>query len=144
MGHSRTGHRPRRIRSLGTWLASALLIGMQLAVPVAQAAPISSAAAPAAVPAAPTSTVTLAVQAARTEPLADIGPVTIGQDVTAYKFMINLDNTGETVTRNADAGPDCSAWLDAAHTTPNPAYPGSCKWTSIAGLASSAPVAAQG
>ena len=144
MGHSRFGHRPT-FRFLGTWLASALLIGTQLAVPVAQAAPISSAAAPATDPAAPTSTITLAVIAARTEPRAFGGAgVTKGDAVPAYTWMINEDNTGTTVTRNANPGSACSAWLDAAHTQPNPAYPGSCTWTSIAGLASSAPVVAQG
>ncbi len=36
------------------------------------------------------------------------------------------------------------AWMDAAHTTPNPDYPGSCNWSSISGLETNAPVVAQG
>ncbi len=159
MGHSRTGHRPRTLRFLGIWLASVAMIVTQLAAPVAQAAPINTAAAtPAAAPAAPTSTITFAVKAARTELNAfDGAPRTAlpadpavptgvkeGDPVTAYKWIVNEDNTGQNTTRNADPGSACSAWLDAAHTAPNPNYPGSCKWTSIAGLASSAPVAAQG
>ena len=114
-------------------------------MPVAQAAPITTAAAPAAAPAAPTSTIKLAVKAARTEPRALGGAgVTEGDPVATYKWIINKDNTGQNTARNANPGGDCSAWLDAAHTQPNTAYPDSCTWTSIAGLASSAPVAAQG
>ncbi len=145
MGHSRFGQRHRTLRFLGIWLASAAMIVTQLAVPVAQAAPITTAAAPAAAPAAPTSTIKLAVKAARTEPRALGGAgVTEGDPVATYKWIINKDNTGQNTARNANPGGDCSAWLDAAHTQPNTAYPDSCTWTSIAGLASSAPVAAQG
>ncbi len=140
MEHSRSGRSRRTLRFLGMWVASALLVSTQLALPVA-AAPAATTAAPQAAPTAPTNTITLAVRAARTEPLAG---VTIGDAVTTYKWMVNEDNTGSTTTRNANPGSDCSAWLDAAQTSPNPAYPGSCTWTSIAGLASSAPVVAQG
>ncbi len=94
---------------------------------------------------AATNTVTLRVESARTEPRALGGHgVTAGDAITAYKWMINLDNTGSNTTRDAKPGSPCSAWTNAAHTTPNAAYPGSCSWTSIAGLASSAPVVAQG
>ncbi len=158
MEHSRTVRRPRTLRLLGMWVASAALIVTQLAVPAAQAAPITTAAAQAAAPAAQTSTIKLAVTSARTElralggssrttlpadPAVPTG-VKVGDPITTYKWIINEDNTGQNTTRNANPGGDCSAWLDAAHAQPNPAYPDSCKWTSIAGLASSAPVAAQG
>jgi uncharacterized repeat protein (TIGR01451 family) len=148
MGHSRFGRPRGAFRRLGSWLAAGMLVGTQLAAPVAQAAPIPAAAAPAAAPSAlvnPTSTITLAVKAARTETKAFGGAgVHEGDAVTSYKWIINEDNTGENTTRNANPGSACSAWLDAAHTQPNTAYPDSCRWTSIAGLASSAPVAAQG
>ena len=137
MGQLRFG-RPRRARRiLGSWLAAGVLIGTQLAVPVAQAATTSGATqavAPAAV--AQTSTIKLAVKAARTEPRAPGGLVTEGVAITTYKWIINEDNTGTTVQRNALPGSGCSSQ--------DPGYPDSCGWTSIAGLASSAPVAAQG
>ena len=85
----------------------------------------------------PTSTIKLDVHAARTEPRANGGDgVTEGDPVTAFKWMINLDNTGTTTQRNPNAGGGCS--------TSDAGYPDSCKWASIAGLASSAPVVAQG
>jgi uncharacterized repeat protein (TIGR01451 family) len=125
----------RSARRFGTLAISALLALGMLVPPVAQV-PVAAAA---------TNTVTLSVVSARTEPLAFGGTgVTAGAAVTAYKWMINLDNTGTTTTRDARPGSACSAWSDAAHTTPNPAYPGSCGWASIAGLESSAPVVAQG
>jgi uncharacterized repeat protein (TIGR01451 family) len=151
MGHSRFSRPRRALRLLGSWLTAAVLVGSQLGATAVQAAPVAPAAAPAAqapAPAAlvnPTSTVTLGVQAARTEPRAFGGAgVTEGAAVTTYKWMINEDNTGTTTTRDANPGSACSAWLDTAHTSPNTAYPDSCHWTSIAGLRSSAPVAAQG
>ena len=163
MGHTQFGRPRRALRMLESWLVAGILLGTQLAVPAAQAAPIRAAAAvPAAVAAAalvnPTNTVTLGVESARTElrafggsprtalpadPAVPTG-VKEGDPVTTYKWMINEDNTGENTTRNADPGSDCSAWLDAGHTSPNTAYPDSCHWTSISGLRSSAPVAAQG
>ena len=54
MEHSRSGRSRRTLRFLGTWVASALLVSTQLALPVA-AAPVAPAApAPQAAPAAPT------------------------------------------------------------------------------------------
>ena len=146
MGHSRFGRPRRALRRLGSLLAAGMLVGSQLLVPVAQAAPIPTASAPAAAPAAPgDGTITFTVKAARTEPRAFAGAgVTEGAPVTAYKWMINEDNTGDTTTRTADPGSPCSAWVDAPGGTPNTAYPDSCHWTSISGLRSSAPVAAQG
>jgi hypothetical protein len=140
MGHPRfagqgAGRSSRALRLFGAWLAAAVLVGSQLAVPIAQAAQAPAIDAAPAAPAA-TSTVTLRVRAARTEPNADIGPVTAGDAVAHYKWMINLDNTGTTAQRTADPGSGCS--------TQDAGYPDSCNWASIAGLRSSAPVVAQG
>jgi hypothetical protein len=139
MGLMRIGRPRRALRILGSWLTAGVLIGTQLAIPVAQAAQTAPAAAPAVALAAvaQTSTIKLAVTAARTEPraLGGVG-VTKGDAVTKYKWMINEDNTGTTVQRDANPGSGCSSQ--------DVGYPDSCKWTSIAGLASSAPVAAQG
>ena len=137
MTHQRSGRRRlRTVRLFGSWLAVLVLVAMQVFAPVAQAAPAAPAAAPAAAPSAPTSTINLHAFAARSEPDADIGPVTEGQAVSVYKWMINEDNTGSNAQRNPNTGSGCSP-ADAG-------YPDSCKWTSIASLRSSAPVVAQG
>jgi uncharacterized repeat protein (TIGR01451 family) len=121
-------------------LVAALLVGTQLLAPVVQAtvrpAPAArSTAADALVN--PTSTITLDVKAARTEPRALGGDgVNVNDPITTYKWMINLDNTGTTTQRSANPGSGCSSQ--------DPGYPDSCHWASVAGLASSAPVIAQG
>ena len=128
-------HPARRVwrRVAASWMTAAVVGSTMVGV----VAPVPAAAA--------TNTITLSVVSARTEALALGGAgVTAGDAVTTYKWMINEDNTGTTTTRNADPGSPCSPWEDAAHTVINAAYPGSCDWTSIAGLASSAPVVAQG
>ena len=56
-----------------------------------------------------------------------------GPDIATYRWIINVDNTGTTTQRSPADG--CS---------PGSGYPESCQWTSIAGLPSSSPVAAQG
>ncbi len=62
------------------------------------------------------------------------------ESVTAFKFLINVDNAGTTSQRlNPVTGappPEC--------TPDGPGYPGSCAWTSIAGVPGSAPIYAQG
>ena len=133
MEHPQFGRPRRTLRFLGMWVASAVLVTTQLALPVAAAPAAPAAPARQAAPAAPTSTITLAVTAARTE---DLAGVTLGDPVTSYKWIINEDNTGTTEQRNALPGSGCSP-QDAG-------YPGSCNWASIAGLRSSAPVVAQG
>ncbi len=59
-----------------------------------------------------------------------------GDPITQFKYIINIDNTGTTVQRNPEPGSGCSP-LDAG-------YPASCKWVSIAGVASSSPILTQG
>ncbi|MEN9706031.1 MAG: hypothetical protein RLZZ393_1910 [Pseudomonadota bacterium] len=60
-----------------------------------------------------------------------------GAVVTHYKYLINVDNSGDTSTQRSPAlGTGCNP-ADAG-------YPDSCKWTSIAGTASFAPVYTQG
>ncbi len=148
MEHSRSGRSRRTLRFFGTWVASAFLVSSQLALPVAAAPVAPTALAPQAAPAALTQ-ITIHAYAARTEPNADIGAVTEGDAVTTYKWIINEDNTGTTSTRDANPGSACSPWTTLPTSgnpagVPNPNYPGSCTWASIAGLDSSAPVAAQG
>ena len=131
--------RRRGWRRFFAFAAVIVVGGTQLVVPVV-AAPrptIGSQAAARDALLNPTSTIHLDVQAARTEPRANGGDgVTEGDPVAEFKWIINIDNTGTTTQRNANPGSGCSP-LD-------PNYPDSCDWASIAGLASSAPVFAQG
>ncbi|NJD05338.1 MAG: DUF11 domain-containing protein [Methylococcaceae bacterium] len=55
-----------------------------------------------------------------------------------YKYIINVDNTGTTEQRNAEPGSGCSV-TDSG-------YPGTCNWTSVAGVqkGSFAPIYTQG
>ena len=81
--------------------------------------------------------VTLKVVSARAEPKAFGGVgVAKGAAISEYKFLINVDNTGTTEQRSPAAGGGCN--------TGDAGYPGSCKWTSIAGAASNSPVYTQG
>ncbi|MDT4947296.1 MAG: hypothetical protein QOH14_4029, partial [Pseudonocardiales bacterium] len=123
MGTRQPARRPAGRGRLATLIASALLIANQLftVVPIVQAAS--------------TTDIRLAVTSARTEPRALGGAgVTQGDAVTAYKWMINLDNTGTTEQRSPSDG--C--------TPASAGYPDSCHWSSIAGLRSSSPIMAQG
>ena len=54
--------------------------------------------------------------------------------ITDYKYIINEDNTGTTAQRSPADG--CSP--------DSPGYPGSCRWTSIAGVPGSSPIYTQG
>ena len=118
------------LHSSWRWL---VLLAMSFAWLPAPAAPV--AAAPLA---APTNTLILSVISARTEPLAPDGtgsaPVTKGQAVTDFKYIINYDNTGTTAQRSPADGCNPQA----------AGYPESCHWASIAGLASSSPIFTQG
>ncbi len=86
--------------------------------------------------AAPSSTLNVSVQSARTEPRALNGAgVHEGDPVTSYKFLINEDNTGTTAQRSPSGA--CSA------TTAG--YPANCNWPSIRELPhTTAPIVAQG
>ncbi|MEP7295978.1 MAG: SdrD B-like domain-containing protein, partial [Burkholderiales bacterium] len=89
------------------------------------------------VTAAQAAAVTVKVVSARAEPLALGGTgVVKGAPVASYKFLVNIDNTGQTTQRSPATGTGCSP-QDAG-------YPNSCLWTSIAGAASHSPVYTQG
>lgn len=70
---------------------------------------------------------------ARTEPNAPGGPVAQGDPITTYKFLINVDNTGDP-TQPREAG--CSP--------ADPGYPDSCDWPSIRQVPAAAPIFTQG
>ena len=83
---------------------------------------------------AATNTLKIEVVSARTEPRRPGGAVVKGDVLTSFKYIINVDNTGQTTQRTPSAG--CSP---AGGTS----YPSSCSWTSI-GIKSSAPIFTQG
>ena len=96
--------------------AASLLLLVVLALPLAAAPlPLRAAADPLAA-AVQTNTITLRVISARTEPRAG---VTVGDQVTVYRFQIVQDNTGDPFDDT-----DCRAYLDypptqsAIRTTP--------------------------
>ncbi|MCB0113328.1 MAG: hypothetical protein KDD84_04550, partial [Caldilineaceae bacterium] len=79
----------------------------------------------------------IVVVSARTEPLAfNGGGVVQGDPIESFRYLINVDNTGQTDQRSADPGTGCSP--------EDPGYPESCRWTSIAGAPSNAPIYTQG
>ncbi|MEZ4615454.1 MAG: hypothetical protein R2867_08055 [Caldilineaceae bacterium] len=87
-----------------------------------------------------TTTLTLNVISARSEPRAPGGPVVQGDPITMFKYIINEDNTGTTTQRpNPTTGAPPNACTPAGS-----GYPGSCGWVSIAGTASNSPIYTQG
>ena len=83
---------------------------------------------------AQTNILTLAVVSGRTEPLV---PVSMGDPVGDYEYIINIDDTGTTWARSRAPGSGCHP-DDAG-------YPDSCEWVSIAGVPSgSSPIFTQG
>ena len=75
----------------------------------------------------------LNVVSARTEPDALGGPVYQGDPVTVYKYLINVDNTGNPgQDRNAGCHPS------------DPGYPDTCDWPSIREVPGAAPIYTQG
>jgi hypothetical protein len=84
---------------------------------------------------ADTNSLTLSVVSARTEPDAPGGAVAKGDPVTEYKYLINVDNTGEPGT--GDPSTDgCSVY--------SPGYPDSCNWPSVREVPGAAPIFTQG
>ncbi|MGD8804604.1 MAG: hypothetical protein PVH65_02050, partial [Chloroflexota bacterium] len=82
---------------------------------------------------AQTNTLQLRVVSARTEPDAPGGPVVKGDAIPEYKYLINVDDTGDP-TQVREAG--CTA--------DDPGYPDSCDWPSIRAIAGAAPIYTQG
>ncbi len=107
--------------------AAALATGTAVAVPVVAAGPAQ---------AATTTTVGLSVTSARTEPHAPNGPVTEGDAVGDYRYMINVDNTG---TSDPVGGPEPGSGCSAE----DPGYPSECTWASITEV-TGAPIYTQG
>lgn len=124
-------------------LSTVLRLGMLLAMlfSLLPAPTLAQAAAQSQGAQATTNTLTLSVVAARTEPKAFGGAgVTAGDPVTQYRFLINVDNTGNP---DQSYAPDCKPTL-ADGVTPNPNYPDLCDWPSIRTVPGAAPILTQG
>ncbi|HZU87488.1 MAG TPA: SdrD B-like domain-containing protein [Anaerolineaceae bacterium] len=137
----------QRQKAVSTLLRLGMLLAMLFSLlpatlPVqAASVQVAPASAPAIQPQATTNTVTLSVVAARTEPKAFGGAgVTAGDPVSQYRFLINVDNTG-----NPDEAyePNCNPKL-ADGVTDNPNYPQLCDWPSIRTVPGAAPILTQG
>lgn len=88
-----------------------------------------------------TNTLRLSVVSARTEPKAfDGAGVVAGDPVTEYKFLINVDNTGNPLDLD---DPACQPFLPDGETR-NPDYPALCDWPSIRTVPGWAPIFTQG
>ena len=80
-----------------------------------------------------TNTLTLSVVSARTDPNHPGGPVNQGDAIATYKYLINVDNTGDpTQPRTSGCSPT------------DPGYPDSCDWPSIRAVPGAAPIYTQG
>ncbi|HYD39671.1 MAG TPA: SdrD B-like domain-containing protein [Anaeromyxobacter sp.] len=75
----------------------------------------------------------LNVVSARTEPAWNGVGIVAGMPITTYRYIINVDDTGDVGQARADG-------CDPA----DPAYPASCRWPSVAAISSSSPILTQG
>lgn len=91
---------------------------------------------PASAQAATTNTIKLRVTSARTEPKAGVQK---GDPITDYRFLINVDNTGDPFDETA-----CNPFLDEAMTQRNPNYPDGCDLPSIRTVPAWSPIYTQG
>jgi hypothetical protein len=92
----------------------------------------------------PSNTLMLRVSSARSETNAPGGIVLQGDPITSYKYLINVDNTGDP-TQPYETG--CSPYLfdmDGNIIGPNLAYPDSCDWPSVREVPGAAPIYTQG
>ncbi|MGB8649718.1 MAG: IPT/TIG domain-containing protein [Mycobacteriales bacterium] len=92
--------------------------------------------------AAPTGSITLHVDSARS---VNSGPgfVHQGDAVTTYKWLINVDDTGDPGTlRNQGIDKCLPATAPGGSTDPN--YADSCQWPSVRNTSGTAPIVAQG
>ena len=128
---------PKSLSASWRWLLLAALALTWLPASIAPASAVATTDRAAAAPAAPAanSTITLRVVSARTESDHPGGPVAKGDPITAYKFLINVDNTGNP-TQPSVPGSGCDP-ADAG-------YPDSCDWPSVRAVPGAAPIFTQG
>ncbi len=86
--------------------------------------------------AATTNNLSVNVVVARDESRAPGGPVSKGDPIPNFRWMVNVDDTGTTDQRNPAPGSGCAAT--------DPGYPANCRWQSIDEPSGWAPIYAQG
>ena len=128
------GRRVNRGRAVLVLLAALAIVAAQLTVP--RLAPRAAAATP--------GSITLQVKSARS---VNSGPgfVHQGDPITAYKWLINLDDVGDPGTALNQGTQDClpaSAGVGVGSTDPN--FADTCQWPSIRNTSGKAPIIAQG
>lgn len=119
-------------------LPAAITVGNEMD----QVASVASAPQAPQAPQAMTTTITLKVINARTEPRAfDGAGVTAGEVITSpYRFLINVDNTGDPFDTT-----HCFAYTDPpTNTIRDPLYPDECDWPGVRTVPGWAPVYTQG
>jgi len=137
---------PARKRSIGFLLTLGVVAAMFPLTQLAAAAPATAATAATAavVAAAPTGpgSITLQVHSARS---VNAGPgfVHEGDAVTSYKWLINLDDTGDPGTL-ANQGTSSCLPATAAGGSTDPNYADTCQWPSTRNTSGFAPIMAQG
>jgi hypothetical protein len=138
-----SGGRRRPQHSIGGTLIVLLLLTLVALPPLpARAQAAVAQAVPQIQATAQTTTLTISVVSARTEPRFNDGAgITKGDLVAQYRFIINEDNVGDPAQPRY---PDCSPFMDASLTTPNPEYPAKCNWPSIRTMQGYAPIVTQG
>mgnify|MGYP001327310748 CR=1 FL=1 len=126
-----SAHRRPRLRQTLATVVQLCIVFMMILSPLASLQPAPVQAAPAAQ--APTNTFSLRVVSARTEPNAPGGPVTAGDVITEFQYLINEDNTGDPLQLREDG------------CTPADAnYPVNCNWPSLREVPGAAPIMTQG
>ena len=128
------GRRVNRGRAVLVLLAALAMVAAQFTVP--PLAPRAAAATP--------GSITLQVKSARS---VNSGPgfVHQGDPITAYKWLINLDDVGDPGTALNQGTQNClpaSAGVGVGSTDPN--FADTCQWPSIRNTSGKAPIIAQG
>ncbi len=132
----------RRIATLlGLVLVTVTAVGTSTATSMPTSAQRAVAAAPTAAPAS--GAITLAVSSARSVNESVPTLVKKGDPVSHYKWMVNLDDTGNPGTA---ANPGISSCLPSTATggSTSPDYADTCQWPSVRPTSSQAPIIAQG
>ncbi len=119
-------------------VAFAVLVSMvPLAALTAMVGPVSTAAA------ASTGAITLKVQSARSVGSAP-GLTHKGDEVKAYKWIVNADDTGDPGTAAAPGTQNCLPATAGPGSSSDPDFADTCQWPSVRNTSGFAPIMAQG
>jgi hypothetical protein len=129
-------------RVLRRTLVPTIVAVLAALLPALAVASAHTATAPSAASAADPGSITLKVQAARSVGNA-VGLVHKGDPVTAYRWLVNRDDTGSPGTADAPLTSSCLP-ATASGGSSDPDFADSCPWPSIRNTSGFAPVVAQG